>query len=121
MMNPTKRKEISHMLKKILCGFLAVAMAATAFAGCSSNGNGSSSAAGSSEAGSTPAASSEAGSGEETNLRLALWDYDVTGYDKVMVEAFQEKNPNIKVCLLYTSIDSKLINFHNSTYYFVTV
>ena len=36
MMNPTKRKEISHMLKKILCGFLAVAMAATAFAGCSS-------------------------------------------------------------------------------------
>lgn len=85
------------MLKKILCGFLAVAMAATAFAGCSSNGNGSSSAAGSSEAGSTPAASSEAGSGEETNLRLALWDYDVTGYDKVMVEAFQEKNPNIKV------------------------
>ena len=79
------------MLKKILCGFLAVAMMATAFAGCSSNG---ASSAGGSESGS---GSADGSTGGETNLRLALWDYDTVGYDKVMVEEFEKQNPDIKV------------------------
>ena len=82
------------MLKKILCGFLAVAMMATAFAGCSSSG---ASSAGGSESGS---GSADGSTGGETNLRLALWDYDTVGYDKVMVEEFEKQNPDIKVEVL---------------------
>ena len=30
-------------------------------------------------------------------LRIALWDYDVTTYDKEIVQAFERENPDIKV------------------------
>ena len=91
------------MLKKILCGLLAGAMALTMFAGCSGEEGTASGEGGST--GTTESTGGEEGgdaSGEETTLRLSLWDYETVGYDKAMVEAFQEANPNIKVDVVST-------------------
>jgi multiple sugar transport system substrate-binding protein len=47
--------------------------------------------------GSKDAGGSPAGSGSQVTLKWAMWDYDLTVYYKPLIEAYQAKNPNVKI------------------------
>lgn len=91
--------------RRLAAGFMAAAMVIGTLAGC----GGGSSSGGSSSGDSTTAAPAETttaapvqaevkeATGEDVTLKVALWDYSNTEYYKTMINAFQEKYPNITV------------------------
>lgn len=88
--------------RRLAAGIMAAAMVVGMLAGCgggSSSGGGDSTTAAPAET--TTAAPVQAevkeATGEDVTLKVALWDYSNTEYYKTMIDAFQEKYPNITV------------------------
>ena len=84
------------MMKKTAALTLAAACSLSLLAGCSSSGSGTETGA---DAGSAAGqeVSQDTASGDQVEITFTVWDYETTDYWKVLVEAFEKENPDIKV------------------------
>lgn len=87
------------MKKRMISFTMACVMAAASLAGCSSKETAptaDTTAAPASEAGSKAAENTEAASGD-TTLKWAVWDINLTTYYQPLIDAFEAKNPGVKI------------------------
>lgn len=87
---------LNRMMKKTAALTLAAACSLSLLAGCSSSGSGTETDA---DAGSAAGqeVSQDTASGDQVEITFTVWDYETTDYWKVLVEAFEKENPDIKV------------------------
>lgn len=89
------------MKKRALSFMLAFTMVAAGLAGCSSSsGSSDTTAADTTAAGSEAAdttAAAEESTGEKTTLKWSVWDISATPYYQLLVDAFEEKHPDVTV------------------------
>lgn len=111
--SPAEIWRVKKMKKKMISMFLAASMTAALFAGCGSGGDaatdtGAGNDAKTEDAGKDQAAEKESepaedagdaagAEGEKVALKWAIWDKDTAPYWQALVDAYEEKNPNVTI------------------------
>jgi multiple sugar transport system substrate-binding protein len=89
------------MTKKVITSLLAAILLVSMLAGCAAPAAtavpAAPAAAQATTAPAAPAATEKPAAAAPTTVKLALWDYELYGYDKAIVESCMKKYPNIKV------------------------
>ena len=102
------------MKKKFLKKLAAVSCITACTAGLLASCGGNNAPAGSTEAASSGVSSSTSGSAsseDQVEITFTVWDYETTDYWKVLVEAFEKENPDVKVKVIdigSTDYDTKI-------------
>lgn len=83
--------------RRMAAGFMAAAMVLGTLAGCGGGGTTETAAPAETTTAAPVQAEVKEATGEDVTIKVALWDYSNTAYYKTMIDAFQEKYPNVTV------------------------